>query len=245
MSEPPLADQNLRRDILRYLHAIDGVQDGEIDRIIEECILEVKELSRFHSLIDYSDIQIDHKKSTITFSQFALTLQSADLLQLLQYSTKAGFFAATLGYQIDQRIKYYNTADLTRAVIFDACASAYIEHRSDEVQHLAESPFTETGLVFTFRYSPGYGDLGLEHQEQILSVLNATKLIGLSTTSYHTLIPRKSITGIFGIEKQEQANLKSSDIVLPNTHPCKNCKNYNHCIYLKEGTYCEYRKRNL
>lgn len=160
----------------------------------------------------------------------------------------------TLGYKIDQQIAYYNKFDLAHGIIYDAAASAYVEAVCDERQRSVEKSYNDKGMQFTFRFSPGYGDLSLNVQPIILSLLQAPVKIGLSVSKFYTLFPRKSITGIFGITPILEADNNTdsdsiSELIQRSKridHPkCHTCLNYSHCIYLSEGTYCEYRKRNL
>ncbi|MGN0575406.1 MAG: vitamin B12 dependent-methionine synthase activation domain-containing protein [Ruminococcus sp.] len=51
----------------------------------------------------------------------------------------------------------------------------------------------------TWRYSPGYGDLPLSLQRDILLYLNAMRRIGLTVTEDSLLIPSKSVTAVIGI----------------------------------------------
>ncbi len=250
--------KDFKDDVLRYLGAdpskkasdnsMEKSMDKSIDDLIDEVIVEVMALSRPHHLIATFPIEINQDQSEVHLLQSNLRFTSSDLAHLLQNSNKCGIIIVTLGMAVDQRIKYYGKTDLTKSVIFDAAASAYIEAYCDEVQNEFGQEYRERGLSFTFRYAPGYGDLGLEVQPLILELLQAPVKIGVSASNFFTLYPRKSITGIFGIIS---TNLAETEIELQGRpkkvdHPlCKNCKNYRNCIYLSEGTYCEYRKRNL
>lgn len=69
----------------------------------------------------------------------------------------------------------------------DALASAGIE----QVCNRAEECFREQlpEVYFTWRFSPGYGDLPLALQPEILQLLDAQKRLGLTVTPEHILIP--------------------------------------------------------
>ena len=51
----------------------------------------------------------------------------------------------------------------------------------------------------THRFSPGYGDLSMNVTEDIITILNATKRIGLSVTRSLMMSPVKSVTAIAGL----------------------------------------------
>ncbi len=56
------------------------------------------------------------------------------------------------------------------------------------------------GSAGNWRFSPGYGDCPLSAQRSIVnSVLNATRLIGLTVTPTSLLIPTKSVTAVIGL----------------------------------------------
>ena len=48
------------------------------------------------------------------------------------------------------------------------------------------------------RFSPGYGDLPIEFQRDIFSVLNLNKNIGVYLTEGMQMTPSKSVTAIIG-----------------------------------------------
>lgn len=246
----------VKKELLRYLGSDEVVhiasQTGEnfidslLDELVESVVDEIFKIVRPFHLLKIFSIQVKPSKNEIIFKHSTLSIISDDLAGILSEASQAGILVATLGYLVDQKIKYYSKSDLTRSVILDAAASAYIDLYCDEIQKEYEVPYIRDGYAFTFRFSPGYGDLSLEIQPQILSVMEATKKIGVSASDFFTLHPRKTITGIFGIVLK--SSLQSSNLKAQRKadHPkCKTCRNYSHCIYLKEGKYCEYRKRNL
>ena len=125
-----------------------------------------------------------------------LFLRGGDILRHLNNCREAVLMAVTLGAEADTLIRRHEHTDLTHALILDACATRLIEHECDllEAQIHAEA----CGIA-TSRYSPGYGDLALEIQPQILAVLDAGRKIGLTCTDSLILLPRKSVTAIIGL----------------------------------------------
>ncbi len=49
------------------------------------------------------------------------------------------------------------------------------------------------------RFSPGYGDLSLEIQKNLLAYLDAHRRIGIELTENYLMIPQKSVTAILGV----------------------------------------------
>ncbi len=50
-----------------------------------------------------------------------------------------------------------------------------------------------------FRFSPGYGDLPLAFQRQLLDALQADRRIGIGLTDTLLMTPSKSVSAIIGI----------------------------------------------
>ena len=71
------------------------------------------------------------------------------------------------------------------------------------------------------RFSPGYGDFDIHHQDDILRMLDTAKKIGLTMTDSYMLTPTKSVTAIIGIsDTQEKCHIKG----------CEACEKKD-CIY--------------
>jgi len=102
--------------------------------------------------------------------------------------------AATLGEQFDRLLRQTQLESMAGAVVLDSLGGKYIgefcNQKDAEVIENAEH---------RHRYSPGYGDFPLSVNRDIISVLNASKRIGLHITDSLFLTPQKSITGIVGI----------------------------------------------
>ena len=54
------------------------------------------------------------------------------------------------------------------------------------------------------RFSPGYGDLPLDAQKMIFSILSPEKHIGLTLNASLMLSPTKSVTAFVGIAKESE-----------------------------------------
>lgn len=116
---------------------------------------------------------------------------------------------------------------MAASYVTDCLASAAIESVCDEAEkELAEKL---PGKFLTWRYSPGYGDLPLSLQPEIINVMNAGKRIGLSVTDSLMLIPSKSVTAVIGISRTS----------LPKAvKGCIGCIMYENCSFRKGGYHC-------
>ena len=223
-------DNNLisanKSEALRYLRYKSNIVDDETTKLLEESIAELKEISNLQYV--YKIFDIIKENDNIFFKDSMINIKSKDLRDLFKHSDKSAIMAATLGFEVEKKIKYYSLTNLSKAVVFDACAASYIEALCDFAEAEIKKLAFKDGCNITFRYSPGYGDVSISHQASILAALNTQKLIGLSVSDSSILIPRKSVTAFIGFTKYKEQNKKS----------CLNCNLFGNCSYSKGGESC-------
>jgi hypothetical protein len=238
-----------RTEVLRYLQTSKDLKDEKINRLIEEVIAEIKKLINFRYL--YQKFTIQHTSEGVKIKNTTLTLKGESIKKHLQNSEEIYLMAATLGAQVDKRISYYEKISVTKAMIFDACATTAIEEGCDRVEAEIKEKVMEAGNEdITFRYSPGYGDLGIDIQKEFLRILKAPKKIGLTASKYNMLLPTKSVTAIIGVLEEKEAaevnvnnqeqqieNQDDRDLEFEARH-CKNCLLYEDCELRRKGIYC-------
>ncbi|WP_313341997.1 hypothetical protein [Sedimentibacter sp.] len=215
-----------KSEVLRYLSYKNKNIDEETDILLNESIAELKEISELKYV--YKIFDITNYDNIISFEN-RINIKSNDLTELLKNCKRSAVMASTLGFEVERRINYYSLADLSKAVIFDACAASCIEHLCDLAESEIKELAAKDGCNITFRYSPGYGDVPISHQGDILAALNAQKLIGLSVTDSFILIPRKSVTAFIGFSMNNEINNKI------NKKSCLNCNLFGNCNFFREG----------
>ncbi len=238
-----------RNEVLRYLQTSKDIKDEKINRLLAEAIAEIKKLINFRYL--YQKFPIEETDQGVKIKNTTLTLKGRTIKKHLQHSKEIYLMAATLGAQVDKRISFYEKMSLTKAMIFDACATTAIEEGCDQVEaEIKEKVLAAGNEDITFRYSPGYGDLGIDIQKEFLRILKAPKKIGLTASKYNMLLPTKSVTAIIGVleEKsaaaenlinEERENIKQEDRDLEfEARHCKNCILYKDCELRRKGIYC-------
>ena len=137
-----------------------------------------------------------------TLSAGGMQLTGEDIARHLAECDRMLLMAATLSGQADQLIHRAGISDMTRSLAMDALASAGIEQVCNRAEECFREQLPDT--YFTWRFSPGYGDLPLSLQPEILRLLDAEKRLGLTVTAEHILIPRKSVTAIIGLAEKGQ-----------------------------------------
>jgi hypothetical protein len=123
------------------------------------------------------------------------------LARLLARSASAILMAATSGCKITDEISRLQQAgEMTKALVYDAAASEITDAGLDWLTAFIRRPLTRQGQSLThMRFSPGYGDLGLENQRIMVQALELEKY-GVKLTESCLLVPEKTVTAIMGIE---------------------------------------------
>ncbi|MBR2714846.1 MAG: hypothetical protein IKB73_01410 [Ruminococcus sp.] len=178
---------------LRFLRVRSEVDDSFKD-IFKEC------LSEFYAAVSYKvcyrvfDISIDGKN--INFSD-EMVLSSEKLSANLRNCKKAVVFVATTSLSVDRLISKHIDLRVSKALLIDAIGSAAVEALCDKFSHDLSK---ELKVDFRPRFSPGYGDLSIVCQKDVMKVLDTARKIGVTLNDNHMMIPRKSVSAIMGIE---------------------------------------------
>ena len=152
-----------------------------------------------------------------------------DLKKLLRGCTDLVLFAATLGSEVELLIRRAQARDMSEALILDACAGSAIENVCDNF--CADLAAQVAPNYLTDRFSPGYGDLPLEHQKVLFPALNVTRRLGVTLTESGLMLPQKSVTAILGVSPTPRARRSG----------CAGCPMHETCAFRKEGISCEDR----
>ncbi len=215
-----------RNEALRYLgytKASMHKADPKTSSILDEALRDLESLNSFKYVYRAFDIGI--QANIVTISNSDIAFRSGSLSRFLADFRRAVFFAATLGAAVDLLIASLSLSSMERALIYDAYASAYIEHKCDEAQKLIfESKLC--GYENLSRFSPGFGDLSLDYNDVIIDLVDAQKVIGLTSTQTYLLVPKKSIVAIFGLSGKDNVN---------ESHKCEKCGFADNCIYKDES----------
>lgn len=164
----------------------------------------------------------------------ALPFTGKDIGELLEGCREAVLMAVTLGQGIDRLLAKSSVSNMADAVIMDACASTAIENVADNFEADLRRELEAEGLFLTDRFSPGYGDLPLSVQRQVLEALDAGRKIGLTVNSSMLMMPGKSVTAVLGISGEPKPLRKRG---------CESCSLFRSCIYRKEGISCDNLRR--
>ena len=190
-TEPPFGE----KEILRYAGCKDT--NNETLDLARDCINEIK--TKLTYRVCYRPFNANICGDVCDFDAF--TFRSKTLATHLQRCNRVVVFAATIGVEIDRLITKYGRISPSKALLFQAIGAERIEALCDVFcADIAEEYHTCTKP----RFSPGYGDLPLECQKDLFSVLSPEKQIGLFLTGSLLMSPSKSVTAIVGLSEKEE-----------------------------------------
>ena len=207
-----------RAEAMRYLMLGETLPEGRITELLVECENELIQAAkpRFVSReFEISDCPID--------------ISGDEVKAHLSGCKKVLLFAATLGSEPDRLVRAYQINDITKAVIFNACADAFIESFCEEADSALASAYG--GQYLTWRYGVGYAGLPLSEQKKLLESIDASRRIGLSVSDSFILTPLKSVTAVIGI---------SDSPIDKKRRGCAVCAMKENCAYRKAGKRCGY-----
>lgn len=218
-----------KSEVLRYLGHNGQEIDNDLNFKINQCIKETKNEIDTKYVYQIYDIKNDLNLNTVQFENTNLILKSKDISELLRDCDKCVLMCATLGFNIEKNIRRYSYNNLTKGIIIDACATTSIEEVCDLVQDSILDKVAKDGKSLTMRYSPGYGDLDISANRDILNVLDAHRKIGVTVTNTGIMIPRKSVVALIGITNEKIGKVKRT---------CENCSNRFNCEYRRKADGC-------
>ena len=208
-------------EILRYMGCPPDRAGEALRNLVADCAREV--LAAVRPRWAWRELGLTLEEDGVRL-EGGLLLPGADLKGHLTGCRRAALFCATLGAETDRLIRKNERMDMGRALALDCCASAAVEALCDQIEGEIQKQFP--GCFFPYRFSPGYGDLPLDVQGELLELLDAPRRVGLCATQSHLLTPRKSVTAILGIAREE---------IQPTHRSCLGCPARESCQYRKAG----------
>ena len=133
---------------------------------------------------------------------FAKT-DSRDLKKHLEGCGEILLFACTAGAETDRRIARAKLLSPARGLLMHAIGAQQVEGGCDRLCARLAQQFPDRQL--TDRFSPGYGDLTLEMQRDVMAALDCGRTVGITLTDSLLMTPSKSVTAIIGMKVREGA----------------------------------------
>lgn len=212
-----------RADALRYMGAQGA--DQALRAALEEmaALLEARVTPRFI----WREYAVETAEGGALLRDAGLLLPGEMAKRMLSSCRAAALLLCTLGAGFDALLRTWERRDMARAVMLDACASAYAEAGCDAAEE--EIRAAHPGLYLTDRFSPSYGDLPLALQDDFLRLLAGEKRLGVQAADSHLLLPVKSVTAVIGLADTPQRAL---------IRGCAFCALKENCAFRERGTSC-------
>lgn len=211
-------------EVLRYMGCPPEKADPATRMLAEGCAAEM--LGAIKPRWAYRVFELLFEEGGVRLDS-GLLLPGQSLKNHLAGCHRAALFCTTLGAGADALIRRAESGDMARALALDCAATAAVEAVCDQIETELQGMFP--GCCFPFRFSPGYGDLPLTLQNDLLTLLDAPRRVGLTASTSHILIPRKSVTAILGV---------SDGKIDRQIRSCLGCPAHDGCQYRKSGGHC-------
>lgn len=218
-----------RAEALRYLGYSSQAVSDELDRRIDSMIARCEAVSQ--PSFAYRVFPSRAGNGAIELAGSTLALPGRDIRAHLGRARAVAVLVCTLGVANERELARLSRTSELDALVFDAASSSLVESTANACEAAVAAWAHERGLVTNDRFSPGYGDLPLALQPDILRVLDAQRKLGVTVSESNLLIPQKSTTALIGLfdSADDAENVKRS---------CARCICAPQCALRKAGTPC-------
>ena len=170
-------------------------------------------------------ITVAEKTVTLHAENEDVTFESEGLVRNLTGCCGAVLLAATIGPACDMLVRRASITSAADSAVYQAAGAAAIEAFLDDYNDKLKASYEARGLFLRPRFSPGYGDLKLDHQKDWFRLLDISKQIGVELTDSLLMVPTKSVTALIGI------GIDKSKV---GCSGCSGCNKHDTCAFSKE-----------
>ena len=210
-------------EAMRYLGAGEG--DDALRRQLAAVASELT--AALEPRYVYRVFDLARENGDILLAGTGVRLTGATASTMLAQCRRAALLACTLGSGFDTLLRKEQARDMGRAVMLDACGSAWVESGCNAAEE--ELRARPPGLGRTDRCSPGYGDLPLDIQPAVCAALDAGRRVGIHVSDSFLMNPMKSVTAVIGISDHPQ---------MARIRGCAYCAMADRCRLRKGGKHC-------
>lgn len=217
------------KEVQRYM-GYHGIVDiaPEISEKINKAIEHLGTQSHPRIISKEYRITVAEKTVTLHAENEDVTFESEGLVRNLTGCCGAVLLAATIGPACDMLVRRASITSAADSAVYQAAGAAAIEAFLDDYNDKLKTSYEARGLFLRPRFSPGYGDLKLEHQKDWFRLLDITKQIGIELTDSLLMVPTKSVTAIIGI------GIDETKTGCTGCTGCKGCNRHDTCEFSKE-----------
>lgn len=181
--------------VLRYAGMSNTAAPESVADLIDKCMPLILKSVSFKAC--YLEAPVSIKGCCVDFDYAGV--ESKSLSVLLKGCERAILVAATAGIQADMIVKRAEVTSKAEALILNSVAIAGIEKYMTVLNRFFKEQYSEFSL--RPRFSPGYGDVPLSFQKDLLTVLDTSRKIGVTLSDSLLMTPTKSVSAIIGLGK--------------------------------------------
>ena len=168
-----------------------------------------------------------HEERGVLLREAGILLTGRSAARMLAQCDQAVLLICTLGAGFETMLRAEQARDMARAVMLDACGSAWVESGCNAAEEELAARFP--GRYLPDRFSPGYGDLPRALEPAICAALDAGRRVGVQVTDSFLMNPSKSVTAVIGLsDRPQQARIRG----------CAYCSMRETCTLRKGGKSC-------
>jgi hypothetical protein len=186
------------KEILRYAMLPSFAPKPE-ELPLQECLKAAKGAAQCRAVWRRYPLSRDGETLNLGFTK----TESKDLKQHLEGCGEILLFACTAGAEMDRRIARAKLLSPAKGLLMHAIGAQQVEGGCDRLCASLADQFPDWQL--TDRFSPGYGDLTLEMQRDVMTALDCGRTVGITLTDSLLMTPSKSVTAIIGMKVREEA----------------------------------------
>ena len=185
------------REILRYAMLPSFAPSPE-ELPLKECMEAAKGAAHCRAVWRRYPIRREEETLDLGFARTA----SRDLREHLAGCGEILLFACTAGAEMDRRIMRGKMLSPARGLLMHAIGAQQVEGGCERLCRLLAARFPDRQL--TDRYSPGYGDLPLSLQREVMDALDCGRTVGITLSDSLLMVPSKSVTAIIGMKEKDE-----------------------------------------
>ena len=186
------------KEILRYA-MLPSFAPAPEELPLQECLKAAKGAAQCRAVWRRYSLKADGEGLDLGFAR----TDSKDLKRHLEGCGEILLFACTAGAEMDRRIARAKLLSPARGLLMHAIGAQQVEGGCDRLCASLARQFPDRQL--TDRFSPGYGDLALEMQRDVMAALDCGRTVGITLTDSLVMTPGKSVTAIIGMKVREEA----------------------------------------
>lgn len=183
---PPPPD---RAEILRYARA---AGDAATEALLDELLPLA--LSALTYRVAYRRLAVSHGEGGCRVAGLSRPLPGGNAR--LGGCREVLLLGATVGHALDRLILRYGHTSPVRALFLSAIGTERVEALLDT---MCREGASSLGLTLLPRFSPGYGEVPLSLQREVLPLLDSERLLGITLGEGLLMSPSKSVTAFAGI----------------------------------------------